>query len=150
MNHRSLPIIFAIIILAGVTATAQTNTKSDREVLATLKAYDAAWNSKNVDATGKVMHENYLYFNSLGGIPRGREHTLGFLGKPDYKLSFVERSEIQVLRTGETAVVSSRWVGKGSWSGGQIDDDQRCGLVFVKEKKAWKLLSEHCVQISPK
>ena len=150
MNHKFFSIVFMLsfICVAGGIVLAQA--KPDSEVLAAIKEYDTAWNSKNVDGARKVMHENYVYFNSLGGSPRGRENALTFLGKPDYKLTFVERSEIEVFRTGETAVVSSRWVGKGSWSGGEINDDQRCGLVFVKEKKMWKLLSEHCVQIAAK
>ncbi|HKX84925.1 MAG TPA: nuclear transport factor 2 family protein [Pyrinomonadaceae bacterium] len=139
-----------ILILTAVGSIAAQTEKNDAEVRAALKAYDTAWNSKNVDGARKVMHENYVYFNSLGGSPRDRENALTFLGKPDYKLTFVERAEIEVFRTGETAVVSSRWIGKGSWSGGEINDDQRCGLVFVRDKKAWKLISEHCVQIASK
>lgn len=130
-------------------ATAQSD-KRTTEVTAAVKAYDAAWNAKNVKAARALMDDNYVYFNSLGGVSRPRSDALEFLGRPDYKLTFVERSELQVLGSGDVAVVSSRWKGKGSWSGGPIDDDQRCGLVFVKRGNGWKLLSEHCVQIAAK
>lgn len=143
--------IYAIIFLCIISFALETRAQSDQrttEVLAAVKAYDAAWNAKNVKAAGAVMDDNYVYFNSLGGAPRPKSSAIEFLGQPDYKLTFVERSELQVLGSGEVAVVSSRWKGKGSWSGGAIDDDQRCGLVFVKQKKEWKLLSEHCVQIA--
>jgi hypothetical protein len=46
--------------------------------------------------------------------------------------------------------VSSRWKGKGTYGNTTIDDNQRCSLVFVKEKKHWKLLSEHCTEIAKK
>jgi ketosteroid isomerase-like protein len=65
-------------------------------------------------------------------------------------LTFVERSEIVVHTKSGTAVVSSRWKGKGTWKEGEINDDQRCGQVFIKDKKTWKLLAEHCVQIASK
>jgi hypothetical protein len=39
-------------------------------------------------------------------------------------------------------------VGRGSWAEGEIDDDQRCGLVFVRQESGWRLLAEHCVQIA--
>lgn len=146
-------IISAIIFLCACSLASETSAQSDprtNEVLAAVKAYDAAWNAKDVKAAGAVMDDKYVYFNSLGGVPRGKTSTLEFLGRPDYKLTFVERSELEVLGTGDVAVVSSRWKGKGSWSGGTIDDDQRCGLVFVKRKKEWRLISEHCVQIVSK
>jgi ketosteroid isomerase-like protein len=141
------------MLLCICSFASETLAQSDQrtnEVLAAVKTYDTAWNAKNVKAAFAVMDDNYVYFNSLGGVPRGKSYTLEFLGRPDYKLSFVERSELQVLGSGDVAVVSSRWKGKGAWSGGSIDDDQRCGLVFVKQKKEWKLLSEHCVQIAAK
>jgi DNA-binding winged helix-turn-helix (wHTH) protein len=60
------------------------------------------------------------------------------------------QSEIKAIRSGETVIVSSRWKGKGSYAEGEINDDQRCGQVFVRTGKSWKLLSEHCVQIVSK
>jgi ketosteroid isomerase-like protein len=144
---------YAIILLCIFSFAYETFAQSDQrtnEVLAAVKAYDAAWNAKDVKSAGAIMDDKYIYFNSLGGAPRPKSFALEFLGQPDYKLTFVERSELQVFGSGDVAVVSSRWKGKGTWSGGPIDDDQRCGLVFVEQKKEWKLLSEHCVQIVTK
>jgi ketosteroid isomerase-like protein len=146
-------IFYAIMFVCICSFASGTDAQSDQrttDVLTAVKAYDTAWNAKDVKAAGAVMDENYFYFDSLGGVPRPKSAALEFLGRPDYKLTFVERSELQVLGTGDVAVVSSRWKGKGTWSGGTIDDDQRCGLVFTKRKKQWKLLAEHCVQIVSK
>ena len=91
-----------------------------------------------------------MYFSSTGGLTT-RQATLEFLMSPDYKLTFVERSEIKLLSQSDTvAVVSSRWKGRGMYGKEEINDDQRCGLVFVKENKTWKLISEHCAQIVSK
>jgi len=91
-----------------------------------------------------------VYFSSTGGLTN-RKATLEFLASPDYKLTSVERSEIKILSQSESiAIVSSRWKGRGSYGKEEINDDQRCGLVFVKQKNIWKLLSEHCVQIVSK
>jgi ketosteroid isomerase-like protein len=136
------------LCVCSLASIAQVQSEQS-EVLAAVKTYDTAWNAKNVEAARAVMDENYVYFDSLGGVPRPRSSTLEFLARPDYKLTFVERSELQAFVTKDIAVVSSRWKGKGSWSGGPIDDDQRCGLVFAKQEKVWKLLSEHCIQIVP-
>jgi len=119
------------------------------DVLRLLKTYDDAWNKKDARTVDKILTPNYIYFNSEGGITT-RRGTLDFLVSPKYNLTFVERSEIESYRSGETVVVSSRWKGKGTYNKELINDDQRCGLVFAKIKDEWKLAAEHCVQIKPK
>ena len=115
-----------------------------------LRSYDKAWNTKDVAAVSKILADGYVYFSSTGALTR-RKATLDFLGSPDYKLTFVERSEVELLSyDANTAVVSSRWKGRGTYGKEIINDDQRCGLVFIKKQNDWKLLSEHCAQIVSK
>lgn len=144
---------FAIIVLAvwstQSSAFSQSNNAFETEIKRVVADYDNAWNKKDVKAVSNFLADDYVYFTSLGGTS-DRKSTIEFLSSPDYKLTFVERSEIVVHTKGGTAVVSSRWKGRGTWKEGEINDDQRCGQIFVKEKKTWKLLSEHCVQIASK
>ena len=113
-----------------------------------LADYDKAWNKKDLSGVSKVLAGDYVYFTSTGGLT-DRKRTLEFLASPDYKLTFVERSEV-VLQSyrADIAIISSRWKGRGTYGKDVINDDQRCGLVFIKEEKIWKLLAEHCTQIA--
>lgn len=147
MNAKFL--VFSLFFALILSFSAAAQSKRTNEVLETLKRYDAAWNKKDFETVGKILAAEYVYFSSIGGTSDYRQ-TVDFLKSPEYKLTFVERSEIKTYQTGETVVVSSRWKGKGSWSGGTIDDDQRCGQVFVRDGKAWKLASENCAQIVAK
>ncbi|MBC7901630.1 MAG: nuclear transport factor 2 family protein [Saprospiraceae bacterium] len=152
MNNKLITLLILTFCMSciGGSLFAQEKGKTDEDILRVLKEYDNAWNKKDVDGVARIFATNYIYFDSLGGAPRSGQPTLDFLKSPDYKLTFVERSEIKTFRTGDTIIVSSRWIGKGSWKGGNIDDDQRCGLVFAKENNAWKLIAEHCTQIVSK
>lgn len=147
MSYKKIILLLFFALTLNFSANAQT--KQVDEVLQTLKKYDDAWNKKDSVAVGKILSAEYVYFSSVGGTT-DYQQTLDFLKSPDYKLTFVERSEIKTFRTGNTVVVSSRWKGKGSYSGGEINDDQRCGQVFVKSGKAWKLAAENCAQIVSK
>ncbi len=151
MKNKTIALIISFFCFSYfvATASAQAEAKTTDDAARVLKEYDAAWNKKDVDGVAKILAADYVYFNSLGGTSTRRQ-TLDFLGSPDYKLTFVERSEIKSFRTGNVVVVSSRWIGKGSWSKGEINDDQRCGLVFAKSGNSWKLITEHCVQIAAK
>ena len=143
---RKFRILFAILLfLPAVFGQA-----SDDVINNAVTAYDNAWNKKDVGDVSKILADDYVYFSSTGSLT-DRKKTLEFHASPDYKLTFVERSEIKILsRTDRIAVVSSRWKGRGTYGKEEINDDQRCGLVFVKENKSWKLLSEHCAQIVSK
>ena len=77
---------YAIILLCICWFAYETSAQSDQrtnEVLAAVKAYDAAWNAKDVKAAGAIMDDKYVYFNSLGGAPRPKTFALEFLGRPD-------------------------------------------------------------------
>ena|SRR5688572_22875657 len=144
---KKLTIAFLLTLLSLVAAHAQD---PGAPVTKALSEYDTAWNKKDAAAVARTLTDDYVYFSSTGGLT-DRKATLDFLASPDYKLTFVERSEIKILSNNSSvAVVSSRWKGRGTYGKEEINDDQRCGLVFVKQGKAWKLLSEHCTQIVSK
>ena len=136
-----------IITLAFVICTSAVYSQTPERALAD---YDRSWNAKDVKGVAQMLADDYVYFSSTGGLTT-RKATLEFLSSPEYKLTFVERSEIKVLsQTDGVAIISSRWKGRGTYGKEEINDDQRCGLVFVKQKNIWKLLSEHCAQIVSK
>lgn len=137
--------MIAVLVSTNVAA-AQDKDARINEALKAAAAYDTAWNKKDVAAAEHFLAPEYVYFSSTGTLS-DRENTLKFLRSPDYVLTFVERSEIKAFRNGDTVVVSSRWKGKGKYGKTEINDDQRCGQVFVRSGGKWKLLSEHCTQI---
>lgn len=146
---NKLGMVFLLSLLSVLLSFGQT-ADVDAPVRKALADYDGAWNKKDVTAVSRILADDYVYFSSTGGLT-DRKATLTFLGSPDYKLTFVNRSEIKVVsKTDNVFVVSSRWKGQGTYGKEEINDDQRCGLVFVKYGKLWRLLSEHCAQIVSK
>jgi len=150
MKHSAFAFLTALIVFTLPALGQSTDKVEHSDVRETLNTYDRAWNRKDVKAVGEMLVDDYVYFSSVGTLIT-KKSTLEFLAKPDYKLTFVKRSEHKVHSDdGKIAIVSSRWQGKGSWSGGEINDDQRCGQVFAKRRGVWKMLSENCVQITAK
>ncbi len=140
-----------LLAVVASAASAHAQARPDHErIKNVLSRYDDVWNKKDVDGVSRMLADGYVYFSSTGEVTT-RKATLEFLASPDYKLDYVNRSEIIVLSYTDTvAIISSRWKGRGRYGKEIINDDQRCGLVFVREKKTWKLLSEHCTQIVAK
>jgi hypothetical protein len=146
-------LLFTLVLTAAIFTACQTGktvaaaTISREEILAFLKQYDDAWNSKNIARVDSLFGTSYTYFTSTGKVNK-RAESLAMLAADYYRLLNANRSEVEVFLDGNTAVVSSRWKGHGTWKGSSFTDDQRCGLIIQKQNGQLKLLSEHCVQIA--
>ena len=127
---------------------AQSKPSDEEEIGRFVEKYDNAWNHKDMATVQRMLAAEYVYFSSKGQV-RSRESLLQEFGSVKYKLESAERSELKVYRTMDTAVVSSRWKGHGTFDGREFHDDQRCSIVLARGKEGWLVLSEHCTQIVP-
>jgi ketosteroid isomerase-like protein len=147
---RKIGIAIAVLFVALGTPMSSTliaqSPSTDEEIVSFIQTYDKAWNRKDVTAVERILADRYLYFTSTGAVS-SRQRTLDMLRSPRYVLDSAERSEIEVYRTGNTAIVSSRWKGNGTYDNEKFRDDQRCGIVLARAGRSWKVLSEHCTQI---
>lgn len=149
MMKRTLTVAFVMAVLGislGTAMSVNARLTQKDEVVDFVKSYDRAWNTKDLASVERILAVDYVYFTSKGGVS-SRQKSLDMLRSPKYILNFAERSEITVYRTRDTAIVSSRWKGQGSYDGEEFRDDQRCSIVLAREGRRWKVLSEHCTQI---
>ena len=143
--------LFAITFIATAStpdrALAQRTGPEADSIAQLVARYDSSWNGQDTTGIRRLLSPDYQYFSSRGAV-WGLKDVMGMVGSADYKLERARRSEIGVTVSGSTAIVSSRWQGNGTYRGKPFTDDQRCGLVWVRDGRGvWRLLSEHCVQI---
>ena len=120
-------------------------------LIPTIAQYDSAWKERDTSAASRLLAPEYQYFTADGRVS-SRAETMAMLSSRDYRLIDAKRSEIVVTESGPVAIVSSRWVGHGTYRGRSFRDDQRCGQAWLQTdemRPTWRLLSEHCVQIAP-
>jgi len=129
-----------------VVSLGQTRQSLDEDIIHFVETYDGAWNHKDAAKIEPILAPDYVYFTSKGGV-MSRQHMLDMMLSAKYLLASAERSEIQVYRTSNTAVVSSRWKGHGTYNGQAFRDDERCSIVLGLEKQPWQVLAEHCTEI---
>lgn len=142
--YRSLPACLTFILFANAASAAAEADSADP--IETVRAYDDAWGRKDSGALETLIAPNFAYFSSKGAL-WSRKRFLGLLLSPKYELESSDRSELVAHRTGNTAVISSRWQGNGSYDGRPFVDNQRCSLVLARLESKWKVASEHCTQI---
>jgi hypothetical protein len=145
------PLTALVLVTAAAVSCSNSRTPGDAqhsiaEVLAAVRAYNVVWEQKDGTAIRRLLAEEYRYFNSRG-IVRSREWFLAFHSSPEHVLESSVRDELEVALHDNTAVVSSRWRGSGTYEGEPFDDDQRCTLTWVFDDGAWRLLAEQCTNI---
>lgn len=133
-------------LLVAPAAAAQTTRSDSAAVIAFIRAYDAAWTRKDTAVVAARLMPEFRYFSSTGS-DWSKARLLELLSSPAYRVEYSERSEVEARIVSSTAIVSTRWKGRGSWSGGTFDDDQRCSIVLVKHRGTWGIVAEHCTQI---
>lgn len=121
---------------------------SEKEVEEFIRAYDDIWARRDTILMKETMSDKYIYFSSTGRTIDRKSILDWFYPADKYKVDSASRNEINITTEGNIAIVSSRWVGEGSFGSEKFSDDQRCVLVIHKQNGKLKILTEHCTQIS--
>lgn len=140
---RNLFFLLAIILMCSCN---QQDDITEQEVINAIKKFDHGWENKNLSAVDSVLAPAYIYFTQSGGT-FSRDSVVATAGENSYLLDNVRRSEFVITTYGNTAVVSTRWQGKGIYRGTPFNEDQRCSIVLVKKDNKVEILSEHCTPV---
>lgn len=140
-----MALLVSALACAGPTGSPTGTEDGLRAALAT---YDSAWLAKDSPTIERILSPEYTYFTSTGGLS-DKTATLAFLADTGYTLTLSRRTDVRVKLAGSTAVVSSRWEGKGRYHAEAVRDDQTCGQTWLWDRERWVLLSEHCINRPP-
>jgi hypothetical protein len=137
---------FLAMLLLLSSCTKKQHPLTEQEVLEVIKKFDEGWCNKNLKQVDETLAPSYIYFTQSGGL-FSRDSLVQTAGAPTYVLDTMRRSALNVAIYQNTAVVSSRWMGKGVYKGTKFDEDQRCSIVIMKKENKVQILSEHCTPI---
>jgi hypothetical protein len=142
--RKSLFAFFLLIALYSCNLWQSPLTED--EVTNVISHFDNGWEHKNMKEVDSVLSPSYIYFTRSGGT-FSRDSVVATAGESSYSLKDVSRSDFVITIYNNTAIVSTRWKGKGMYRGIAFDEDQRCSIVVVKTGDKVEILSEHCTPI---
>ena len=148
-------IIPIFLLITGCTLHESKNNMpgdqlTEKEVNDFIARYDGAWGKRDTTLMKEIMDERYTYFSSRGSTTTRDRIISWFTPADKYNVDTAARTEISITYLqGNTAIVSTRWVGRGSFDNERFSDDQRCGLVLEKRDGKVRIVAEHCTQIVP-
>lgn len=141
--------IIVLVFLSVITSLYSCNQIqpiTKQEVIDAIKKFDDGWQYKNLNAVDSVLAPTYIYFTQSGGT-FSRDSVVATAGENSYTLHDMSRSEFVVTLYDNTAIVSSRWKGIGTYRGVPFNEDQRCSIMLIKKNNKVEILSEHCTPI---
>jgi hypothetical protein len=139
--------IYYVMLLMLLTMSCKRIQKiSEKEVIDAINKFDLGWEKKNLKTVDSVLAPAYVYFTQSGGT-FSRDSVVATAGENSYLLDKVSRTEFVITLYENTAVVSTRWKGKGVYRGVPFDEDQRCSVVLIKKDNKVEILSEHCTPV---
>jgi hypothetical protein len=139
-------LILAILFTVLFSSCRKRQLLTEQEVLDVINRFDEGWKNKNLKLVDSVLAPPYIYFTQSGGL-FSREGVVKTAGSDEYKLDSVWRHAIEVKLYENTAVVTTRWEGKGIYRGVPFNEDQRCSIIIIKTNNKVQILSEHCTPI---
>lgn len=138
--------ILIITIISFSSCLKRQGIITEGEVLKVINTFDSGWRNKNLQQVDSVLAPAYVYFTQSGGV-FSREGVVQTAGSSTYTLDSMSRSDFIVELYGNTAIVSTRWRGRGIYKEQPFDENQRCSITIVKLNGKVQILSEHCTPI---
>ena len=147
--RRSLIVIALLLVSAPLSAAQARGSAGEAAAIETwLKAYDQAFNAKDLDKLAIFYHQDVTIFEG-GGINNGwtdyRDHHLGPELKELENLRFAHsNTKVHVLADGRVAYVTSDYVIRAKIGDRDVDGGGLETLVLVRaEDGAWKIRHSH-------
>ena len=144
MTRTLTGISVAIVFLAGLgSVSAQSR---DAEVIAYFKAYDAAFNARDIDKLATFYHADVTIFEG-SGINRGwvdyRDNHLGPELKSFQDLQWAHSNIVVHMLGDSAAFVTADYTIKYKTGDRVVDSGGIATHVLVKEQGAWKIRHSH-------
>ena len=143
---KSVFLSLMVIVLGFTSCYKKQSFLTEKEVLNVINTFDSGWRNKNLQQVDSVLAPAYVYFTQSGGV-FSREGVVQTAGSSAYTLDSMDRADFIVSLFENTAIVSTRWRGRGMYKEQPFDENQRCSITIVKVNGKVQILSEHCTPI---
>ena len=108
----------------------------------------AAHRSLELDAFERLLHPDYALIQP-GGRVEDKEETLASLRSGRRHWDIARSDQLDVRLYGNTAVVISRWRGKGQNGEERFDYSARVLAVWVREDDGWRNVAAMSTSLDP-
>jgi len=125
---------------AATAARAGVLSQQQQDVLAALKAYEAAIIAEDTVALKRIWSEDYTFINPQGGLVTRAERLANIAAGATNVVEGVNQREIAIRVYGDNAVVTQLFTLRGTFSGVVTDREVRGSFTWIKRAGRWQLV----------
>ena len=125
----------AVASKGGSPASPQTE-----DVIAALKAYEAAIVASDTVALKQIWAEDYTFINPQGGLVTRAQRLANLASGSTNVIEGINQREIVVHVYGDNAVVTQLFTLRGTFSGVVTDQEVRGSFTWIKRAGRWQLV----------
>ena len=138
----ALMLLFASLAFGQKKMTVEeTITKMEQEIADAVVKGDTTAFDKYFDANASITDP--------GGMLMNKTQTIALFKSGDLKFVSMKVDDVKVRLFGNTAIVTYRTTGKGSFKGQPINDQTQWTDTFVKTGGKWLIVATHGTPIMP-
>jgi ketosteroid isomerase-like protein len=147
MNKQTISLTILLLFALGAVNAQTTNDKkaekSRREVIETIDRLAEAGMKRDV-ATIEALHADDFIHTNADGSQMTKDDILKDYQRPSaVKVESNAREDKKVYLDGDTAIVTTKVVFKGSADGQSFTHLFRVTYVLKKKKKQWQVIASH-------
>jgi hypothetical protein len=125
--------------LSGGEKNAESDTKTEQEILALSKDKWRWMSERKIDALEALFHEKAVFVHMGGTMSRTQELGVIKSGSIQYKKAEIQEASVRVI--GTTAIVLNRIRLLAVVGGNEVTNPFVVTEVYVRQDEAWKLAS---------
>jgi ketosteroid isomerase-like protein len=119
-----------------------------REILEVKRQYDAAQLANDGAWFERMLADDYVFIGA-DGVVSSKADFVRDMRSRDLIWKSVAVKDVRVRIYGNTAVVTGRFFGEGTYKGSPLDERQRYTSVWIKRNGRWRGISEHGSKLNP-
>ncbi len=121
-------------------------SKTEREVLAVNQEFDKAVVTRDVAAFERIYAEEFI-FTSFTGSVSNRAREIEGVRTRNIKFESGKSEDVRVKVYGKSAVVTGRFIAKGTADGKPFSFVERYTAVYVKRGGRWQMVAEQATEV---
>ena len=144
----TLLLLVPLCLAVGQHSADSNSSREDSAVIGLENAWRQAELHHDMKATSAMLADSFFYVDAEGGLETRAEYVAG-IGDKSYHPEELKNEDLKVVMYGNTALVTSAYLARGTEEGKHFAQRGRFVDVWIKLNGKWLCVSSQDTWISP-
>ncbi len=128
--------IATLLLVFPLSIAVAQKTTGDSAIVGLENAWNQAELHHDVNAASAMMADSFLYVDGHGQLQSKAQYVAG-IGDKSYRPEEIQNEDLKVVMYGDTAIVTSAYIARGTDQGERFEQRGRFVDVWIKLNGKW-------------